>query len=50
MMNRGIINDPVRLYTKKSDKYNLTAIVADIPIAPYLLRDLKRYHGLADAV
>jgi len=34
MMNRGIINDPVRLYTKSTEKYALTAIVADIPIAP----------------
>ncbi len=34
MMNRGIINDPVRLYTKNNEKYNITAVVADIPIAP----------------
>jgi uncharacterized protein len=34
MMNRGVINDPVRLYTKNNEKYNITAVVADIPIAP----------------
>ena len=46
MMNRGIINDPVRLYTKKSDKYNLTAIVADIPIAPPICYEIS--NGIMD--
>jgi uncharacterized protein len=41
MMNRGIINDPVRLYSKKSEKYNLTAIVADIPIAPMICYEIS---------
>ncbi|MGA9086982.1 MAG: PAC2 family protein, partial [Methanoregula sp.] len=30
MMNKGVINDPVRMYTKN----DITAIVADIPIHP----------------
>jgi len=34
MMNKGLINDPVRVYAKKTDAYSLAAIVADIPIAP----------------
>ena len=40
MMNRGIINDPVRLYTKNNEKYNITAIVADIPIAPMICYEI----------
>jgi uncharacterized protein len=34
MMNKGLINDPVRIYAKSSGDMNLAAIVADIPIAP----------------
>lgn len=34
MMNKGLINDPVRVYAKQTDAYALSAIVADIPIAP----------------
>ncbi|HSA38187.1 MAG TPA: proteasome assembly chaperone family protein [Methanoregula sp.] len=41
MMNSGIINDPVRLYTKNNDKYNITAIVADIPIAPPICYEIS---------
>ncbi|MFA5267682.1 MAG: proteasome assembly chaperone family protein [Methanoregula sp.] len=46
MMNRGIINDPVRLYTKNTDKYNITAIVADIPIAPVICYEIS--NGILD--
>lgn len=46
MMNRGIINDPVRLYSKQSEKYNLTAIVADIPIAPPICYEIS--NGIMD--
>jgi uncharacterized protein len=41
MMNRGIINDPVRLYTKHNEKFNITAIVADIPIAPPICYEIS---------
>ena len=34
MMNKGLINDPVRVYAKKTGDLNIAAIVADIPIAP----------------
>jgi uncharacterized protein len=34
MMNKGLINDPVRIYAKKYGDVNLAAIVADIPVAP----------------
>jgi len=46
MMNRGIINDPVRLYLKQSEKYNITAIVADIPIAPPICYEIS--NGIMD--
>ena len=46
MMNRGIINDPVRLYSKTSEKYNITAIVADIPIAPPICYEIS--NGIMD--
>jgi uncharacterized protein len=46
MMNRGIINDPVRLYSKSSEKYNITAIVADIPIAPPICYEIS--NGIMD--
>jgi uncharacterized protein len=46
MMNRGIINDPVRLYTKSSEKYHITAIVADIPIAPPICYEIS--NGIMD--
>ncbi len=46
MMNRGIINDPVRLYNKKSEEYNITAIVADIPIAPVICYEIS--NGILD--
>ena len=34
MMNKGLINDPVRVYAKSIGDYTIAAIVADIPIAP----------------
>jgi len=34
MMNKGLINDPVRVYAKSTDGMTIAAIVADIPIAP----------------
>ncbi|MDD1685464.1 proteasome assembly chaperone family protein [Methanoregula sp.] len=34
MMNKGLINDPVRIYAKNIGDTPITAIVADIPIAP----------------
>ena len=34
MMNKGLINDPVRIYAKNTGGIPLAAIVADIPIAP----------------
>jgi uncharacterized protein len=46
MMNRGIINDPVRLYTKKNEKFNITAIVADIPISPMICYEIS--NGILD--
>ncbi len=46
MMNRGIINDPVRLYSRNDGKYNLTAIVADIPIAPMICYEIS--NGILD--
>jgi uncharacterized protein len=46
MMNGGIINNPVRLYTKNNEKYNITAIVADIPIAPPICYEIS--NGILD--
>jgi uncharacterized protein len=46
MMNRGIINDPVRLYVKTSEKFNITAIVADIPVAPPICYEIS--NGILD--
>jgi uncharacterized protein len=37
MMNRGVINDPVRMYAKG----NLAAIVADIPIHPMICYEVS---------
>ena len=37
MMNRGIINDPVRIYQKN----NLAAVVADIPIHPTICYEIS---------
>jgi uncharacterized protein len=34
MMNKGLINDPVRVYAKNTGDLDIAAIVADIPIAP----------------
>ena len=34
MMNKGLINDPVRIYSKQIGGMNIAAVVADIPIAP----------------
>nr|WP_320161596.1 proteasome assembly chaperone family protein [uncultured Methanoregula sp.] len=41
MMNKGLINDPVRVYAKNNDKFNITAIVADIPIAPMICYEIS---------
>lgn len=41
MMNKGLINDPVRIYAKKTDAYALAAIVADIPIAPPICYEIS---------
>jgi uncharacterized protein len=41
MMNKGVINDPVRVYSKNNEKYNITAIVADIPIAPMICYEIS---------
>jgi uncharacterized protein len=41
MMNKGLINDPVRVYAKKTDDYALAAIVADIPIAPPICYEIS---------
>ena len=46
MMNRGIINDPVRLYSKNNDTINITAIVADIPISPMICYEIS--NGILD--
>lgn len=46
MMNRGVINDPVRLYAKQNDKFNITAIVADIPISPMICYEIA--NGIFD--
>jgi len=37
MMNKGVVNDPVRLYMKN----NITAIVADIPIHPMICYEIS---------
>jgi uncharacterized protein len=42
MMNRGVINDPVRVYLKK----DLAAIVADIPIHPMICYEVS--NGILD--
>ena len=34
MMNKGLINDPVRVYAKEVGGMPIAAVVADIPIAP----------------
>jgi len=41
MMNKGLINDPVRVYAKNNEKFNITAIVADIPIAPMICYEIS---------
>ena len=41
MMNKGLINDPVRVYLKKSGDLNIAAIVADIPIAPMICYEIS---------
>ncbi|MFA4878117.1 MAG: proteasome assembly chaperone family protein [Methanoregula sp.] len=41
MMNRGLINDPVRVYAKNDDKFNIAAIVADVPIAPMICYEIS---------
>ena len=41
MMNQGLINDPVRVYSKNDEKFNITAIVADIPIAPMICYEIS---------
>ena len=42
MMNKGVINDPVRMYTKN----DITAIVADIPIHPMICYEIS--NGILD--
>jgi len=42
MMNKGVINDPVRMYAKES----LAAIVADIPIHPMICYEVS--NGIMD--
>jgi uncharacterized protein len=42
MMNKGVINDPVRIYTKN----DIAAIVADIPIHPMICYEIA--NGLLD--
>ena len=42
MMNKGVINDPVRLYMKN----DITAIVADIPIHPIICYEI--FNGILD--
>ncbi|MGA2161423.1 MAG: proteasome assembly chaperone family protein [Methanoregula sp.] len=42
MMNKGVINDPVRLYMKN----DITAIVADIPIHPMICYEIS--NGILD--
>ena len=41
MMNRGLINDPVRVYAKNDEKHNIAAIVADVPIAPMICYEIS---------
>ncbi|MCK9630028.1 MAG: proteasome assembly chaperone family protein [Methanoregula sp.] len=41
MMNKGLINDPVRIYAKSSGDYAIAAIVADIPIAPPICYEIS---------
>lgn len=41
MMNKGLINDPVRVYAKKTGDFALAAIVADIPIAPPICYEIS---------
>jgi len=41
MMNRGLINDPVRVYAKNDGNINIAAIVADIPIAPMICYEIS---------
>lgn len=42
MMNKGVINDPVRMYVKK----DIAAIVADIPIHPMICYEIS--NGILD--
>lgn len=42
MMNKGVINDPVRMYMKN----DITAIVADIPIHPMICYEIS--NGILD--
>ncbi len=42
MMNKGVINDPVRIYTKN----DIAAVVADIPIHPMICYEIA--NGLLD--
>jgi uncharacterized protein len=41
MMNKGLINDPVRVYAKNTGDYAIAAIVADIPIAPPICYEIS---------
>lgn len=41
MMNKGLINDPVRIYAKNIGENGIAAIVADIPIAPPICYEIS---------
>ena len=41
MMNKGLINDPVRVYTKQVGDTTIAAVVADIPIAPPICYEIS---------
>ena len=41
MMNKGLINDPVRIYAKDISGMNIAAVVADIPIAPPICYEIS---------
>lgn len=42
MMNKGVINVPVRIYEKKLEEQTLVSIVADIPIHPMICYEVAQ--------